>query len=136
MGADFQDAHGRHWEDAESLFESERFANADHLYGLAAECGLKALMVAWGMGYNYAHDKPSDPSDRQHANGIWQRYGQYLQGPQASDYQLSTNPFNDWRIEQRYWPRSCIERDTVNRHRHGAEEVREVVQQARRDGWL
>jgi len=40
---DFLDAHERHWEDAELLFGNRRWANADHLYGLAAECGLKAL---------------------------------------------------------------------------------------------
>jgi hypothetical protein len=40
MNADFLDAHYRHWQDAELLFGRGRLANADHLYGLAAECGL------------------------------------------------------------------------------------------------
>jgi len=44
MTADFLDAHERHWTDAEILFAQGRFANADHLYGLSAECGLKWLM--------------------------------------------------------------------------------------------
>jgi hypothetical protein len=36
----------RHWRDAELLSSQDpkRLANADHLYGLAAECGLKALI--------------------------------------------------------------------------------------------
>ena len=46
---DFYDAHHRHWEDAERLYHNERWANADHLYGIAAECGLKRLMIAFGM---------------------------------------------------------------------------------------
>ena len=41
---DFLDAMDRHWRDAELLRSSERLANADHLYGLSAECGLKALL--------------------------------------------------------------------------------------------
>ncbi|WHF34964.1 hypothetical protein [Aeromonas salmonicida] len=44
MQADFLDAHARHWDDAESLLQAQRWANADHLYGMAAECGLKQLM--------------------------------------------------------------------------------------------
>ena len=47
--ADFRDAHLRHWQDAELLFEHQRWANADQLYGLSAECGLKAVMRALGM---------------------------------------------------------------------------------------
>ena len=47
--ADFVDAHRRHWEDAELLFDHQRWANADQLYGLSAECGLKAVMQILGM---------------------------------------------------------------------------------------
>ncbi|MGI6300526.1 MAG: hypothetical protein ACOX52_05630 [Verrucomicrobiota bacterium] len=49
MKTDFLDAHHRHWEDAELLKKRGRWANADHLYGLSAECGLKRLMQAFGM---------------------------------------------------------------------------------------
>lgn len=43
--SDFFNAHQRHWKDAELLYKEKRWANADHLYGLSAECGLKAVMV-------------------------------------------------------------------------------------------
>ena len=48
----------RHWLDAEQLFHltPPRLANADQLYGLSAECGLKALMHKWGMELN--NNKP------------------------------------------------------------------------------
>ena len=54
MYIDFLDAYLRQWEDAEMLFGSERWATADHLYGLAAECGLKRLMIdrLWYAGDN------------------------------------------------------------------------------------
>ena len=48
--ADFGDAHSRHREDAELLFREQRWANADHLYGLSAECGLNSRWIkrpAW-----------------------------------------------------------------------------------------
>ncbi len=41
MSVDFGDAHIRHWKDAELLYCVQHLANADHLYGMAAECGLK-----------------------------------------------------------------------------------------------
>lgn len=50
MVTDFMDAHHRHWEDAELLFNASRWANADHHYGMVAECGLKRLMIVFGMG--------------------------------------------------------------------------------------
>ena len=46
---DFVDAHHRHWEDAELLFDHCRWGNADQLYGFSAECGLKAVMRSSGM---------------------------------------------------------------------------------------
>nr|VFJ70760.1 MAG: hypothetical protein BECKFW1821B_GA0114236_11973 [Candidatus Kentron sp. FW] len=75
MNTDFFDAHHRHWRDAEWLFESGWLANADHLYGIAAECGLKCLMVVFGMPQK--NGDPSDRCDRKHANEIWERYEAY-----------------------------------------------------------
>jgi hypothetical protein len=48
MDTDYKNAACRHYEDAEILFKQLRWANADQLYGLAAECGLKAVMVGLG----------------------------------------------------------------------------------------
>ena len=47
--ADFAGAHHRHLEDAALLFDRERWAAADHLYDLSAECGLKAVTRSLGM---------------------------------------------------------------------------------------
>ena len=76
MNTDFLDAHDRHWQDAGLLFESTRMANADHLYGMAAECGLKRLMVAFGMLVG-SDSGPAAKSDRIHANLSWSRYEAY-----------------------------------------------------------
>lgn len=67
MQADFLDAHERHWGDAERLFQAQRWANADHLYGMAAECGMKRLMLAFGMPYDAGKDWPASKQDRAHA---------------------------------------------------------------------
>ena len=80
MHTDFHDAHERHWADAELLYNEGRWANADHLYRMAAECGLKRLMLLFGMPFDVAGDRPSDWSDRVHADGIWTRYETYRSG--------------------------------------------------------
>ena len=49
MPVNFRDAAERHWADAGYLLEDDRIANADHLFGLSAECALKALMLSLGM---------------------------------------------------------------------------------------
>lgn len=82
MQADYLDAHDRHWDDAERLFQAQRWANADHLYGMAAECGLKRLMQAFGMPYDTARNRPSQKADREHVNGTWARFESYRSGHQ------------------------------------------------------
>lgn len=56
MSCDFADSCQRHWDDAERLFSSGRWANADHLYGFSAESALKRLMLAFGMPFNAVRD--------------------------------------------------------------------------------
>lgn len=73
--ADFLDAMDRHWRDAELLRRKERLANADHLYGLSAECGLKAIMQRLGM--EMKNNVPRFRDDRKHINGLWDRYESY-----------------------------------------------------------
>ena len=66
MKADFLDAFERHWVDAELLFQKERLPNADHLFGVAAECGLKRLMLSFGMPCK--DNGPKDINDRKHCD--------------------------------------------------------------------
>lgn len=58
MSTDFVDSHDRHLVDANQLFSSGRFANADQLYGFSVECGLKSLMKAFGMPFDNVRQMP------------------------------------------------------------------------------
>lgn len=138
MITDYLDAHQRHWDDAELLREAQRWANADHLYGLAAECGLKRLMLVFGMTFDDEKDRPSEHGDRAHANIICERYESYRSGhSQGPDYCLpDPNPFADWKVEQRYAHRREFDGDRVQRHRTGAEAVCQLVRKARWEGIL
>lgn len=134
--SDFLDAHRRHWNDAELLYQRARWANADHLYGLSAECGLKAIMVHRGWVPVDQHGDPETPY-RTHIDKLWDEFLTLANGRLESRYVVllsPTNPFRDWRIGQRYAHETRIRVEMVKAHQRGAEEVRSLVSEARKDG--
>ena len=137
MQADFLDAHQRHWDDAGRLFDAGRWANADHLYGMAAECGLKQLMLRFGMAYDVTKDQPSLREDRVHADGIWARFESYLSGIDATNYTLPpSNPFDDWKVSDRYAHQSNFDEVRAKSHQDGAKSVCGLIKKAQQDGLL
>ena len=137
--ADFLDAHRRHWEDAEFLFGARRWATADHLYGFAAEGGLKRLMFAFGMRGDSQGD-PVDGKDKFHMDGGegWKRYEAFRSGrPAAANYPLpADDPFVDWYASQRYRHRNRFNSSIVDSHRKGARAIRELIKKADTEGLL
>lgn len=138
MQADFLDAHERHWGDAERLFQAQRWANADHLYGMAAECGLKRLMLVFGMSVDTATGSPVDKNDWKHANNVWTRFESYRSGHvQGTGYTLSSNnPFTQWDISDRYAHQSNFNLARAQGHQAGAQAVRSLIVKAQREGLL
>ncbi len=141
MNLDFLDAHERHWEDAQLLERNGRLPNADQLYGVSAECGLKRLMIYFGMKLVpdslTGIDKPADKNDKVHANKIWSQYQSHLSGALASRYTLpKLNPFSDWNVDQRYAHRNNFDSTRLANHRTGTELVRVLIAKAKRDGLL
>ena len=135
MQVDFDNAHERHWHDAEILWGSSRWANADHLYGLATECGLKRLMQAFGMPLS-VEGNPTNREDWVHADKAWTRYEAY-RSRGGSSYTLPlNNPFTDWAINQRYAKHTAFTAPRVEQHRIGAENVHDLVRKAKMDGLL
>ncbi len=138
MQADFLDAHERHWNDAEKLFSEGRYANAGHLYGIAAECGLKRLMMRFGMAVNPATGSPAAYDDRTHAKGIWTRFEGYRSGRvEGADYGLPTpNPFDNWDVSDRYAHQSNFNKGDVQVHQAGAAAICNLIKKAQREGLL
>ncbi len=135
MDTDFLDAHDRHKQDADFLFEASRWANADHLYGVAAECGLKRLMMLFGMTVSATGD-PTDKNDKVHAKAIWARYESYRSGNTAgASYPLPTiNPYADWDVAQRYAHQSHFDEVRAKVHQNGANVVHALIKKAKLDG--
>ena len=138
MQADFLDAHHRHWDDAERLFAAHRWANADHLYGMAAECGLKRLMLVFGMLFDSVGDRPANQPDRVHADGVWARYEAYRNGHhQGIGYALpASNPFQHWNVSDRYAHQSNFDQARTESHQAGAKLVGDLVKKAQREGLI
>ena len=130
-GADFADAHLRHWTDAELLYGRERWPNADHLYGLSAECGLKAVMRRLGM----PAETPS--RYRKHVRELWRKFKNFARGRDGSRYlQLlpGGQPFADWSIDDRYAHRMHFDEGRVGPHREAARRIGVMVRLAKQGG--
>jgi hypothetical protein len=137
MTSDYLDAHNRHMKDANTLFHNSRWANADHLYGLAAECGLKRLMLAMGMDYDSTQDRPTNEKDRKHADKIWERYKRYCKGKLATKFPLpKANPFSKWDVEQRYEHQSKFDKALVESHQKAADIVSKLIKTAKKEGLI
>lgn len=138
MTADFLDALERHWTDAERLLSVASLANADHLYGISAECSLKRLMMSFGMPVTSVTGEPAVRDDWKHVNQLWARYETYRSGhPSGAQYALPpANPFDDWHISQRYAHQSSFSHSSVLGHQAGARRVRDLIRKARLDGLL
>jgi hypothetical protein len=136
MQADFYNAFQRHWEDAEYLYIDSRWPNADQLYAYSTECGLKCLMLQFGMPVNQK-GTPLKSDDRVHADKIWSRYETYRMGNAVLGYVLpQPNPFDNWEIGNRYAHKSNFNQTMVDKHRQGTEIIKTLIHTAILEGWL
>jgi hypothetical protein len=127
--AHFVDAHHRYWDDARLLFDRERWANADQLYGFSAECGLKAVMQALGMRVDEA-GKPREREHQEHVPRIWLVFKNFVAGRDGAQYARllpEGEPFADWSHHDRYAHRRHFNRENVERHREAAGAIRAMV---------
>lgn len=135
MNPDYHDAANRHWEDATFLLDDRRFANADHLLGVSSECALKAVMLALGMLM-----KGGRPADRRHGHidVLWDEFLTFANSRggvrYASMLSPTSNPFDNWKVDQRYDERSAFSEPIVVAHEAGARLTMSVLQSAVLDG--
>lgn len=106
MATDFLDAADRHLKDARLLDQEKHYANADHLYGIAAECMLKAIMVGLGAPVS-TKGNLHERAHKTHIDQLWSEYCALVGGAGGASYlPFAPNycPFLDWDINQRYAP--------------------------------
>ncbi|MDE0030797.1 MAG: SAM-dependent methyltransferase [Deltaproteobacteria bacterium] len=133
--ADFFDAHSRHWRDAELLFQADRWANADQLYGFSAECGLKAVMERLGMATDDT-GKPEAGEHRQHVQDLWPTFLVFAAergGDRLASRLPGDMPFADWSQADRYAHGEHFDEGIVRPHREAASAVADMVESACQD---
>lgn len=136
MSTNYRDAAIRHLTDGDTLSSAKRYANADQLYGLAAECALKAVMVGLGMQVTRG-GAPRDHAHKVHMPELWMAFQSFAEGRLASRYMepLShLNPFEDWKVDQRYWASRAIGMARTQNHRDAVTLCRESMELAVLDG--
>ena len=137
--ADFGDSHRRHWDDAELLFGEKRWANADQLYGFSAECGLKEVMRVLGMPVDTVSGKPIGQQYLRHVQDIWGTFLTFVAGQEGGYYATRLpqgQPFGNWSHHDRYAQSNCFSRGGVEPHREAAEQIKGMIEEARKDGRL
>jgi len=133
------DGHGgrRHWGDAGYLLADQRLPNADQLFGLSAECALKAVMVGLGMALR-ADGAPDAKRHRVHINELWDEFLTFASNRGGARYSahLTTvsSPFVDWDVGQRYAPSSTIMANQVQEHQAGTLLTQQCLNAAILDG--
>lgn len=116
----YADAALRHWHDAQLLEEENRVENADHLYGFAAECAIKKVLVVLPA---FSTTGMLEKTYKEHVNTLWGRVNyQSLQKtyPILSALLKSTNPFSDWHVKQRYAADREISKAAMELHKKSA----------------
>ena len=135
--ADFTDAQRRHWKDAELLFAHDRWANADHLYGLSAECGLKAVMLSLGMPVD---SRGAPKSEKHHLPKLWSVFEDFAARKRDGEVYLALlpndKPFAAWSMHNRYAHRRYFEQEQVKPYRDAAGEICRMVEQTTMEGRL
>lgn len=137
---DFHQAGKRHFYDAELLQGHKRNAAAGQLYGFAAECGIKSLLVWNGF--------PTDPVSgeivekkrqfRKHIHELVKNIGMlhvYLNGRGATKYLAmipSINDFSDWNTDHRYYTESALP-PSLAKWRKASSEIMKMLDQAMLD---
>ena len=138
LAADFLDSHIRHCEDAEFLYKDQRLANADHLYGFSAECGLKAALLTCGMKVDKAGN-PQESRLRVHVQHLWSEFKGSVSGRKGNWFLSKLPqgaPFANWSHHDRYAHRSDIQPGDVETHRSAALGVFRMIKRARQEGLM
>lgn len=133
----FRVAAQRHWYDAEHLLNNKRWPNADQLYGLSAECALKAIMLSLGMPMQ--NGKPTNKKHSVHIDVLWDEFTTFANGKSLAHYAealLGENPFQHWRINQRYGDDSLIDEKTATEHKEAAQLAMNCLTTAELEGVL
>lgn len=120
---DFSSAAYRHYRDAQLLERENRVENADQLYGITSECAIKKALIEL---LAFVKTGMLDKSYKEHINELWDKVNhQSLQRRHSPLLAVlkATNPFLNWRIDQRYAANGVISLEAMQIHRDTAKRL-------------
>lgn len=120
---DYQDASNRHLHDAESLFAQipKRLANASHLFGLSAECSLKAIARKFDPSAKFNGSKGHLPGLFSELQNVSPKIGS---NPALIRHIIAIKPqFVNWNVNQRYASQFTFVQGTVADEQTAANEA-------------
>ncbi|WP_217236005.1 hypothetical protein [Streptomyces sp. AC555_RSS877] len=143
----FAAAATRHFRDADYLHKGSRLPSADHLYGFAAECAVKSLLLRFTevtMGSPKPEAPHPDDPDRTiefgHVNELVREVKVLARG--RSGPALSTaldgdlRAFRRWRVHHRYSDGTYAQTEVVDKRRDAAHRILALHEQAVLNGRL
>lgn len=112
--------------------------NADHLAGLAAECGLKAILEGW-YGATLTGDflEWNGKTVRSHVKKLWGEVATALAGRTGATLATllrGSVPFANWDVSDRYSDGTAVSNQSARDHVGVARQVIEILDQAILDG--
>jgi hypothetical protein len=142
--SNFAVAGQRHLQDAQMLHQQQRWANTDHLSGVAAECGLKAILLEFLGGRLNNSGKPTHPTKPPkhhygHINVMWSELAATSHGRGGAQFAALISeacPFSNWDVGERYSDGTHIDETRAGEHLSAAQRILSLHQQARIDGVL
>jgi hypothetical protein len=138
----------RHFHDAGVLLNGGREPNAGQLFGFAAECGVKAILVACGAPADSEGSigKPTGVAGKgfkEHMPQLHQAavaFGSLVPDGRFTAKYMAAMPnlshFADWLVAHRYWYAGAIPIASVGKWQSAAGEVLAALDQAKNDGVL
>jgi hypothetical protein len=140
VNADFLEASSRHFIDAEHLYGLNRAPNAGQLYGFCAECGVKALLIAFGLATDPDGDLAGTSATlpyKKHMNALIASLTVFPAHDRTYFRYLSMMPdlvaFTDWKVDHRYYKEAAIPPSHAS-WRVAATQVRAMLAQAQIEG--
>ncbi|HVK70888.1 MAG TPA: hypothetical protein VM694_40815 [Polyangium sp.] len=155
---DYTEAANRHFRDAEALgaLTPPRMANADHLYGIAAECALLGILQTDPTkASSFSADGGLDDRWRKHINVLWGMFCHEIERHRSLGFVMShlrsefpeqprrpgdrprfpSNPFKGWSVDQRYLSEASVATEihpgAVEQHQRAAKHCLQLLDKAR-----
>jgi hypothetical protein len=93
---DYSDSAGRLFTDAETLYAKQRWETAGHLYGVAAECAVKATLERGGMTIDWSSGL------RKHFPDLVSAISMKAQGRHSMTVFNRPGFLDSWKVDTRY----------------------------------